>query len=50
MAERNPKDINKKLKNLTAAQAKELAKGLNSVYTDAENTKKPAQKKQKPKN
>lgn len=49
MAERNPKDINKKLRKLTAEQAKDLSKNLNSAYIDAETARKATQKKPKSK-
>lgn len=42
-------DINKKLASLTPEQAKQLAAGLNSVYTNAEKgKKKPSTTKKKP--
>lgn len=34
MAERNPKDINKKLRSLTKEQAESLYQQLNSCYPD----------------
>lgn len=50
MAERNPKDINKKLRSLTKEQSKELAAHLNDCYPDKKSAdkktdKKPAKKK-----
>ena len=41
MAERNPKDINKKLHSMTKSQAKALAGDMNSAYSGK---KKPAKK------